>query len=51
VIHQVLDWVNTGQIGEVRLVQANRCVRGEFTPESRVMKRELGGGSLLGFHQ
>ena len=47
VIHQVLDWVNTGQIGEVRLVQANRCVRGEFTPESRVMKPELGGGSLL----
>ena len=47
VIHQVLDWVKDGLIGEVRLVQANRCARGEFAPESRVMNLELGGGSLL----
>ena len=47
VIHQVLDWIKDGLIGEVRIVQANRCYRGDFTPESRVMNRELGGGSLL----
>ncbi len=47
VIHQVLNWIKDGLIGEVRLVQANRCAREEFTLESRVMKRELGGGSLL----
>ena len=47
VIHQVLNWIKDGLIGGVRLVQANRCAREEFTLESRVMKRELGGGSLL----
>ena len=47
VIHQVLNWIKDGLIGEVRLVQADRCAREEFTLESRVMKRELGGGSLL----
>ena len=39
VIHQVLNWIKDGLIGEVRLVQANRCAREEFTLESRVMKR------------
>ncbi len=47
VIHQVLNWIKDGLIGEVRLVQANRCVREEFTLESRVVNPELGGGSLL----
>ena len=47
VIHQVLDWIKDGLIGEVRIVQANRCAREEFTLESRVVNPELGGGSLL----
>jgi predicted dehydrogenase len=47
VIHQVLDWIKDGMIGEVRIVQADRCIRGEFTTESRGLNPTLGGGSLL----
>ncbi|KAA3616321.1 MAG: gfo/Idh/MocA family oxidoreductase [Calditrichaeota bacterium] len=47
VIHKVLEWINLGLIGEVRIVQANRCARGSFRPEQRHLNPELGGGSLL----
>ena len=47
VIHKVLDWVNSGLIGEVRMVHANRCARGQFRHEQRHLNPELGGGSLL----
>lgn len=47
VSHKVLQWVNDGLIGDVRIVQANRCVRGTFRPEQRHLNPGLGGGSLL----
>ena len=47
VSRQVLQWIDDGQIGEVRMVQANRCVRGTFRPEQRHLNPQLGGGSLL----
>jgi predicted dehydrogenase len=47
VIHQVLDWIKDGLIGEVRVVQADRCIRGDFSMKDRALNSELGGGSLL----
>lgn len=47
VIHQVLDWIADGLIGDVRIVQADRCIRGDFSMEDRALNPELGGGSLL----
>ncbi|NOZ38989.1 MAG: Gfo/Idh/MocA family oxidoreductase [Planctomycetes bacterium] len=44
---QVLAWVRTGRIGEVRMVKASRCARGDFAPQARQMNPALGGGSLL----
>ncbi|MCJ7777751.1 MAG: Gfo/Idh/MocA family oxidoreductase [Sedimentisphaerales bacterium] len=36
-----------GAIGEVRLVQANFCIRCEWNPKSRLLNPQLGGGALL----
>lgn len=44
---QVLAWVRAGRIGEVRMVKATRCARGDFDPAGRHMNPALGGGSLL----
>ncbi len=41
------DWIKSGRIGEVRMIKASRCARGEFKPEQRQLNPELGGGSLL----
>ena len=46
-IKKVLLWVQEGRIGEVRMVKASRCARGEFPPGARQMNPDLGGGSLL----
>ena len=46
-IKKVLDWIKEGRIGEVRMVKASRCARGEFKPGARHLTPELGGGSLL----
>jgi len=47
VIHQVQSWVADGLIGDVRIIQADRCIRGDFSMEDRALNSELGGGSLL----
>jgi len=44
---RVLAWVRRGRIGDVRMVKASRCARGDFSPEARQMNPALGGGSLL----
>ncbi|NOX65692.1 MAG: Gfo/Idh/MocA family oxidoreductase, partial [Chlorobi bacterium] len=31
-LKKVLHWIKNGRIGEVRMVKASRCARGEFTP-------------------
>ena len=44
---KVQNWVKSGRIGEVRMLQASRCARREFEPSARHLNPELGGGSLL----
>jgi len=46
-IKKVLKWIDEGKIGEVRMVKASRCARGEFEPGARQLNPNLGGGSLL----
>lgn len=46
-LKKVLQWIADGRIGEVRMVKASRCARGEFPPGARQLNPELGGGSLL----
>lgn len=46
-LKKVLGWIKEDRIGEVRMVKASRCARGEFDPESRIFNPKLGGGSLL----
>ena len=46
-IKKVRQWINSGKIGEVRMVKASRCARGEFRPDQRQLNPQLGGGSLL----
>ena len=33
-IKKMLSWIELGKIGDVRMVRASRCARGEFTPLS-----------------
>lgn len=47
VMRQVREWIAGGRIGEVRLVQANRCNREDLDPSGRGLNLDLGGGSLL----
>lgn len=46
-IKKTLAWIREGKIGEVRMVRASRCARGEFKPGARQLNPDLGGGSLL----
>ncbi len=46
-LKKVLVWIKDGRIGEVRMVKASRCARGDFIPGARQLNPELGGGSLL----
>jgi predicted dehydrogenase len=46
-IKKMQDWIKSGRIGEVRMLRASRCARGEFHPSQRHLNPELGGGSLL----
>ena len=46
-IKKIQDWIKEGLIGEVRMVKASRCARGQFDPAQRHLNPDLGGGSLL----
>ena len=46
-IKKIQNWVNSSRIGEVRMLKASRCARGEFKPSERHLNPKLGGGSLL----
>ncbi len=46
-LKKVIRWVDDGRIGDVRMVKASRCARGQFTHEARHLNPALGGGSLL----
>ena len=46
-IKKIRSWIEKGRIGEVRMVRASLCARGEFHPSQRHLNPGLGGGSLL----
>ncbi|RLD31212.1 MAG: gfo/Idh/MocA family oxidoreductase [Bacteroidetes bacterium] len=46
-LKKVVEWIKNGRIGEIRMLKASRCARGEFPPGARHLNPELGGGSLL----
>ncbi len=46
-VQQVRDWVSTGRIGDVRLVQADFCFNLPYDPAHRLYNPNLGGGALL----
>lgn len=47
VVAQAREWVEQGAIGDVRMVAADFGFRAGWNEESRLLNRELGGGSLL----
>jgi len=47
VAKKIQEWIKDGRIGEVRMVKASCCARGEFDSSQRHLNPELGGGSLL----
>jgi predicted dehydrogenase len=46
-IAKVRRLIADGDIGEVRLVQANFCMRSKWEPQGRTLNPQLGGGALL----
>jgi predicted dehydrogenase len=44
---KVRQWLASGIIGELRMVQANFCFAAAFNPSGRLFNIELGGGALL----
>lgn len=46
-VKKIQNWIKSGIIGEVRMVNASRCLRREFKPSARQLNPKLGGGSLL----
>lgn len=47
VYHQVLNWVNDGLIGDVKMVQASFGISRAFDPSHRLYDLNLAGGALL----
>ncbi|MDQ0230706.1 Gfo/Idh/MocA family protein [Metabacillus malikii] len=46
-IQKVNEWINSGKIGEVRLVKADFGFKMDWDPEHRLLNPNLGGGALL----
>lgn len=44
---KAVDLVQSGVIGEVRMIDANFCYNSGVQPESRLQAKELGGGAIL----
>jgi predicted dehydrogenase len=44
---KVVDLVESGAIGKVRMIEANFCYHSDLGPESRLIAKELGGGAIL----
>ncbi|MEM6264694.1 MAG: Gfo/Idh/MocA family oxidoreductase [Bacteroidota bacterium] len=45
--HKLLEWVNSGEIGEVKFLRADFGFRTAYNEDSRLFNKKLGGGSLL----
>jgi predicted dehydrogenase len=46
-LRKAREWLASGIIGEIRMVQANFCFAAPFNPAGRLYNIELGGGALL----
>lgn len=46
-VRKALEWIESGRIGDVRLVQAEFGIRADARPEGRLLNPELAGGALL----
>ncbi|PXA05112.1 gfo/Idh/MocA family oxidoreductase [Coraliomargarita sinensis] len=46
-MHKVVDLVEGGAIGKVRMIEANFCYHSDMGPDSRLIAKELGGGAIL----
>lgn len=44
---KVVDLIESGAIGKVRMIEANFCYHSDKGPESRIFAKELGGGAVL----
>lgn len=44
---KAIEWVKTGRIGDVRLVKADFSNKVPYDPESRLFRKDCGGGALL----
>ncbi len=44
---KVVDLVESGVIGKVRMIEANFCYHSDMGPESRLIAKALGGGAIL----
>ena len=46
-IQQMVELIQDGEIGEVRLIRATFGFQSNFNPQSRLFSREMGGGGIL----
>ena len=46
-IRKAVEWIKEGKIGDVRMIHCDFSFRTGMDPESRLLKREMGGGGLL----
>lgn len=46
-IQKMVDLIQDGEIGEVRLIRATFGFQSNFNPQSRLFNREMGGGGIL----
>ena len=46
-IKKAVSWVNEGKIGNIRMIHCDFSFRTDMNPESRLLKKAMGGGGLL----
>ena len=46
-IRKIIEWINQGKIGDIRMIHCDFCYRGDYDPKSRLLDPGLGGGALL----
>jgi len=46
-IRKAVSWIREGKIGDVRMIHCDFSFRTDMNPESRLLKKEMGGGGLL----
>ncbi len=46
VFRKVKEWIDTGKVGKVRLIDSSFCGQGVYDPNSRLFNKKMGGGAL-----